>query len=155
MSLHAFRAGGLPRLGAGLVLWAGSEGRGQRGGGSRPARGMASLCGRDTGWPWGGKVTGHCERPHHEGEKYCSLDLSFCHSPTWPGVYVHEGKVGCLFHDKGDISVQFNRDEYHPPKPKLVPQSPDGDCQVLAAWTASSQGQVQSLFIVLLLKVRE
>ena len=103
--------GVFPDWGAGLVLWAGSAGRGQRGGGSHPAGGMASLCGGDTGWPWGGKVTGHCERPHHEGEKYCSLDLSFCHSPTWPGVYLHEGKVGYLFHDKGDISVQFNRDE--------------------------------------------
>ena len=41
--------GVFPGWGAGLVLWAGSAGRGQRGGGSHPAGGMASLCGGDNG----------------------------------------------------------------------------------------------------------
>ena len=120
------------------MRWLSGEGV-EGGGAAQQGRGFPVSA--STGWPWGGKVTGTVRSPHHEGEKYCSLDVSFCHSPAWPGVHPNEGKVGYLFLNKGDISVQFNRDEDHPPKKlKLVPQSPDADCSVLATWAASSQG---------------
>lgn len=51
--------GVFPGWGAELVLWAGSAGREQRG--------VASPCGGDAGWPWGGKVTGHHKRPSSRG----------------------------------------------------------------------------------------